>query len=327
MAPGEELVIGSVLPETGGLAFLGPPQIEAVALAAADLEAAGAHVRIITGDSGTDGAVAQETVNRLLGEGAQAIVGAAASGVTQDIIQGLFDAKIPECSASNTSPAFTDQENAAYYYRTVPPDEAVAPIIADVVAAKSPTKVAIVARTDDYGTALAGLIASGLSDVGVANETIPYDPESVASDSVVGDITDSAADAVVFVSFDEAFPIIKAALEAGVPASAMYGADGLFSNTLNAAIDESNANVIDGFTLIGASGGADFNARLTEKTDGNLIYGGQAYDCVITLALAYLQAGSADGDAMMEAVLDITNDDGDDTTCTTYGLRGRHRSG
>ena len=105
----DSLVIGAVLPETGALGYLGPPQIEGAALAAADLEAAGADVTVISGDSGTDGAVAQETVDRLLGEGANAIVGAAASGVSQDIIQGLFDAKIPQCSASNTSPAFTSE--------------------------------------------------------------------------------------------------------------------------------------------------------------------------------------------------------------------------
>lgn len=313
-----EFVIGAVLPETGALAFLGPPQIEGAALAAADLAEAGAPVSVISGDSGTDGAVAQETVTRLLGEGAHAIVGAAASGVSQDIIQGLFDSRIPQCSGSNTSPAFTDQENAAYYFRTVPPDEAVAPIIADVLNDAGHANVAIVARTDDYGTALATLIAEELDGLGVANTTVTYDPENVASDSVVTDVQAAEADSVVFVSFDEAFPIIQAAVEAGIPADSMYGADGLFFNTLNESIDETNPNVIDGFTLIGASGGDEFNARLTELTDGNLIYGGQVYDCVITMALAYAQAGSTDGDDLIAAAIDVTNDDGGDTTCTTY---------
>lgn len=312
------LVIGTVLPETGALAFLGPPQIEGAALAAADLEAAGADVTVITGDSATDGAVAQETVARLLGEGANAIVGAAASGVSQDIIQTLSDASIPQCSASNTSPAFTGQENAGYYFRTVPPDEAVSPIIADVVAADGATNVALVARADDYGNALAGLIAGELDGLGIANATISYDPENVASDSVVGDVAAQGADAVVIIGFDESFPIIQAALEAGVAADAMYGADGIFSNTLNASIDEANPNVIDGFTLIGASGGAEFNERLTAITEGNLIYGGQAYDCVITLALAFAQAGSTDGDALIAAAIEVTNNDDGDTTCTSY---------
>ncbi|MEM9513790.1 MAG: ABC transporter substrate-binding protein [Actinomycetota bacterium] len=311
-------VIGTVLPESGALAFLGPPQIEGVQLAADDLAAAGADVAVITGDSGTDGAVAQETVARLLGEGANAIVGAAASGVSQDIIQTLFDGSIPQCSASNTSPAFTGQDNASFYFRTVPPDEAVSPIIADVVASAGHTNVAIVARADDYGTALADLVSAELDGLGTENAIITYDPENVSTDAVVGDVGAQGADAVVLISFDEGIPIIQAALEAGVPADAMYGADGIFSNTLNESVDAENPNVIDGFTVIGASGDADFNARLTEITDGNLIYGGQAYDCVITMALAFAQAGSTDGEALVAAAVDVTNDDGGDTTCTSY---------
>ncbi len=316
--PDASFVIGTVLPESGALAFLGPPQIEGVQLAADDLAAAGADVAVITGDSGTDGAVAQETVDRLLGQGANAIVGAAASGVSQDIIQTLFDSSIPQCSASNTSPAFTDQDNATFYFRTVPPDEAVSPIIADVVASAGHTNVAIVARADDYGTALADLVKAELDGLGVANEIITYDPENVSTDAVVGDVGAQGADSVVLISFDEGIPIIQAALEAGVPADAMYGADGIFSNTLNESVDAANPNVIDGFTVIGASGSAEFNARLTEITDGNLIYGGQAYDCVITLALAFAQAGSTDGEALIAAAVDVSNDDGGDTTCSTY---------
>ena len=44
----------------------------------------------------------------------------------------------------------------------MPPDEAVSPIIADVVNAAGHTNVAVVARADDYGTALSGLVATEL---------------------------------------------------------------------------------------------------------------------------------------------------------------------
>lgn len=315
---GDGLVIGAVLPETGGLAFLGPPQIEGVQLAADDLAAAGANVTVISGDSGTDGAVAQETVGRLLGEGAQAIVGAASSSVTQDIIGNLSDSSIPQCSASNTSPVFSDQENADFYFRTVPPDEAVAPIIAQVVNDDGATKVAIVARADDYGNALATLVESELTGLGVDNTIVTYDPDNVASDAVVNDVAGFGADAVVLISFDEGIPVVQAALEAGVPADAMYGADGIFDNKLAEKVDPANASAINGFKVIGASGSAEFNDRLGPITDGNLIYGGQAYDCVILMALGFLQAGSADGDALLAAALEVSRDDGGDTTCTTY---------
>ena len=93
-----ELVIGQVMPETGALAFLNAPMIVSIDLAVQDIQAAGGNVRLLTGDSATDPDVAPETVNRLLGEGAHVIVGAAASGVSQSFIQTLYDAQIPQCS-------------------------------------------------------------------------------------------------------------------------------------------------------------------------------------------------------------------------------------
>ena len=167
---GDGLVIGGVLPETGPLAFLGPPQIEGAKLAIEDINAAGGvlgeDVTLNIADEGETPATAAESATRVVSEGANAVVGAAASGSSQEFIQQLSDQKIPQCSASNTSPDFTDQENADFYFRTVPPDEAVAPIIADRVIEDGATKVAVVARADDYGNALGELVVDGLTEAG-----------------------------------------------------------------------------------------------------------------------------------------------------------------
>ena len=316
-APGGdvELVIGRVMPETGALAFLAPPMVEGARLAVEDIQAAGGAVSLLTGDTGTDPDVAVEAVNRLLGEGAHVIVGAAASGISQSFIQTLYDARVPQCSPSNTSPSFSTQDNAGYYFRTVPPDEAVSPIIANVVAADGATNVAIVARADDYGSALAGLMESGLDDFGVASQVILYSPDETSFDATLGEVSAMGADAVVLISFSEGAQIIRGALEAGVPASVMYGADGIFDPNLAAAVDPSDANVLDGMKLIGAAGGAEFSDRLAEITDGNVIYGGQAYDCVVVMALAALAAGSTDGTEIINQVQAVT---GGGTKCTTY---------
>ncbi len=310
-----ELHIGVVLPETGALGFLNAPMIESVRLAEADILAAGGAIRVTYADTGTNPDVATESVNRLLGEGAHVIVGAAASGISQSFIQRLYDERIPQCSPSNTSPSFSTQENAAYYFRTVPPDEAVAPIIADEVVADGGTRVAILARADDYGNALANLMVGALAELGAESRIISFDPNASSFESEVAATRGYNPDAIVHISFEEGTSIIRGLLEAGFGAEIQYGADGLFFPTLWELIDPNDASVLDGMKLIGASGSKEFNDRLGPITGGNLIYGGQSYDCVVLLALAAEAAGSTDGDAIIAAVGTLT--DGG-TECTTY---------
>ena len=301
-----ELVIGQVMPETGSLAFLNSPMIEGISLAVEDIMEAGGNVRLLTGDTATDPDVAPEAVNRLLGEGAQVIVGAAASGVSQSFIQTLYDTQIPQCSPSNTSPSFSTQDNAAFYFRTVPPDQAVAPILANIVAADGATNVAIPARADDWGNALSSLLAKSLTELGVASQIISYDEDATSYDATVAMIEDMGADAVVLVTFSEGAQIIRGMLEARIPPEVMYGTDGIYDRNLADTVDPSNPNVLDGFVALTAGGGDEFSERLIGRTGGDVAYGGQAYDCVVVLALATLAAGSTDGPAIIGQVQSVT---------------------
>ena len=78
----DTLNIGTILPVTGSLAFLGPPEVAASGFAVEDINAAGGvlgnQVVLNQGDSGdatTD--TANTEVDRLLAAGAQVIIGAA----------------------------------------------------------------------------------------------------------------------------------------------------------------------------------------------------------------------------------------------------------
>lgn len=319
----DRLVIGRVAPETGPLGFLGPPQIQGINLAVEDINAAGGvlgqDVDLLTADEGETPDTAREGAVRLLGEGANVIVGAAASGSSQAFIQILSDNQIPQCSGSNTSPDFTEQEdtNADYYFRTVPPDNAVAPIIADTVVADGHQSAAVVARADDYGEALASLVEENLTEAGVdvvANPT--YDPEAASFDSEVEDIVGAEPDAVVVIAFDEGGDLIAGLVERGMTPDQFYGSDGIFSPTLPELVDPNNANVIDGMTVVGAAGNEEFNDRIAEATQNNFIYGGQVYDCGIVMALAAEKAQSVAGDDILAEIQNVTGGDGE--TCSTY---------
>ena len=314
------LNLGYLLPETGDLATLGLPQIEATLLAVDDINAAGgvlgSDVTIDSGDEASDGAIAREETARLINAGVDAVIGAAASGMSQEVIGLLHDNEIVQCSASNTSPAFTDQDNNTYYVRTVPPDEAVTGIIADEVIGDGYSNVAVLSRADDYGVALADLVVESLEEGGVdvaVNES--YNPDDPDFAALVTEVDNAGADAAVVVGFDEAIDLFRQLIEGGVSSDALYGADGLFGPHL---LDDVGTD-IEGLKVIGASGGEDFNQRLNEMLpddeQGNVIYGGQAYDCVIIIALASIAAESADPVVFNDFLEDVTRDG---TECASF---------
>src|SRR5690606_1940387 len=89
------LKIGTLLPQTGALAFLGPPEEAGVALAVKEINEAnlGIKVEVTYGDSGDpDNKAYATTVPNLLAEGVDAIVGAASSGVTKLVIDQIVGA-------------------------------------------------------------------------------------------------------------------------------------------------------------------------------------------------------------------------------------------
>lgn len=318
--------IGRVLPETGFLDYLGGPMIAGVSLAVSDINEAGGvldqDVVLIEKDSGTDPTVAVPNVNSALAEGADVIIGAAASGVSQQFLDTLNQNTVYQCSPSATSPSFNEQENASHFFRTVPPDEAVAPVIAEtIVGDGNGDNVVIVARSDDYGAALGGLIAEELTNLGatVAGDPITYTDEEQTFDTQAQQIVDAQPSAVVFVSFKEAGTLINRTLELGggdVTADTFYGADGIFSGQLPSLVDPGNANVIDGMKVIGASGSDEFNSRLEEQGVNDFIYGGQAYDCTILMALWAEASGSDDTTTWDPQVLiDLTKEG---TACSTF---------
>lgn len=309
------LHLGTVLPETGGLSNLGRPMIEAVRLAEADIKAAGGSITVTYADSATSPETAPEAVSRLLGQGVHAVIGAGASGVSQSFIQVLFDEKVPQCSPSNTSPSFSTQENAAYYFRTVPPDIALAPILADLVVGDGHARISLVARADDWGQSLLRQLEQELDNLGAEYDSILYDPTAVSFDAEVAAVESYGPDAVINITFNEGLALIRHLLEAGYGPERQYLTNGYIDPALAEQVDPGNPNVIDGLRLLEPGADLEFNARLAEKTGGEVAYGASAYDCAVILALAARIAGSTNGDALLEAVGKVTNGGAE---CTSY---------
>ena len=314
------LHIGAVLPETGSLAFLGVPIIAAVRLAVEDVNAQGGQVTLTLADSGTNPATGLEGARRLLGEGAHVVVGAGASSVSQAFVQTLFDEQVPQCSPSNTQPAFTTQENAAYYFRTIPPDTAMAPVIADVVVSRGATRIAIIGRADAWGKALESLLVDEFDKLGAETLSVLYDPETASYSAEVTAVVNYEPDMVVNLGFSsDGSETVRQLLESGIGPERQLAATGLYRPTLWESVDASNPSVLDGMLGISqtAKGSEAFKERLTARAGDYLAYGAEGYDCVILLALAARIVGDpSDGEAMLVAIAGLTHGG---VACGSYG--------
>src|SRR5690606_32734926 len=116
-----------------------------------------------TGDDGTDPGVANATVNRLLGdEGVNALVGAAASGITSQVVDKITGSGVVMCSPSNTAADLRNAGQDGYYFRTAPSDDLQGPTLAEVVLADGHANVAVIVRADDYGVGFGESVVEAL---------------------------------------------------------------------------------------------------------------------------------------------------------------------
>jgi hypothetical protein len=213
----EPLRIGTLLPLTGNLAFLGPPEVAGAKLAIQDINEAGGvlgqDVELTEGDSGdasTD--TASQTVDRLLQANVNAIIGAASSGVSLTVIDAITGAGVLQFSPANTSDEFTTYNDKDLYFRTAPPDVLQARALADLIIADGNNSVGILALNDPYGTGLAENTKNNLIESGLAEEDIQdiiYDPQAQNYDTEVQEMVDFDPDAIVVIGFEESARIIE----------------------------------------------------------------------------------------------------------------------
>lgn len=232
------LKIGTLLPKTGSLAFLGPPEFAGVQLAIKEINDAGGvlgkPVEYVEGDSGdTDNKVAPTTVATLLGDDVDAIIGAASSSVTLSVIDSIVTAGVVMFSPANTSKKLSTYADKGLYFRDAPSDILQGQVLADQIIADGKSNVYILALNDDYGTGLAEDLKSGLEGGGATVlGTKIYDPKAADYSAEVQAAKDADPDAIALIGFDESSKILAKAAEQGLDLSIFYGVDGNMGNAL-----------------------------------------------------------------------------------------------
>ncbi|HLP23669.1 MAG TPA: ABC transporter substrate-binding protein [Microbacteriaceae bacterium] len=295
------LKMGTLLPLSGTLATLGPPQIAGTRLAAKDIAASslGLSVRLIERDSGdTSTSTATVSTTDLLSQGVTAVVGASASSVTKIVIDQITGAGVVQISPSNTSPELTAWKDHDMYFRTAPSDVLQGEVLGNEIANAGVATLGIIYLNDAYGVGLVdNLSASFQSTGGNVVSTQSFNEGDTTFSSQVAAIVAQRPDAVAVISFDQARTIIPALIAAGVMAKQLYLVDGNAKDYSSAftpgLIDGAHATIpgVDVTTL------GDFTQRL-HGVDPELVdtsYAAEAYDAVTLVALAAYAANSVSG--------------------------------
>jgi ABC-type branched-subunit amino acid transport system substrate-binding protein len=320
----DTLIFGSVLPETGSLASLGPPMFAGVDLAVEEINEAGGvlgndveHLPADSGDTTTD--IANQAVDQHLANGADVIMGAASSAVTFTFIDKVTGAGLLNYSPANTSPDFTDYADNGLYFRTAPSDVLQGRVLGELVIEDGATSVGIMALQDPYGEGLLRNIADTVTQSGgEVTDEIVYDPQAPNFDAEVQQLVTSDPDAIVVVGFAESGRLFSTLVEQnlGPENKMLYCVDG---NVDSAELAEISDQIVGTrCSLPGAPAEGDFRDRLVDAAGGSLdsfSYGPESYDAVITTALAASMAESDVGDDIAAELPGVTREG---TKCITF---------
>ncbi len=161
-APGSsdrEISVGILLPETGDLASVGQPMIEAAQLPVGqvnDNSPAGLSVNAQVEDTQTSPSNGVSAAQSLASAGVPAVCGSASSGVNVPVSQEVF---IPNemvgCSPSSTALSVSTLDDDDYVFRTAPSDFLQGRVLAQVAAERLENSTAAVLYVNnDYGQQL-----------------------------------------------------------------------------------------------------------------------------------------------------------------------------
>jgi branched-chain amino acid transport system substrate-binding protein len=324
------LLLGTALPQTGNLAFLGPPEEAGVALAVKDINDAnkGIKVSVEWGDSGdTDNKAYEAEVPRLLGAGVKAIIGAASSSTSLAFIDQVVGAGVIQFSPANTSPAFATYDDKGLYFRTAPSDALQGEVLGNLLAADGHETVSMIVLNDAYGTGLRDATQATFEAAGGTVLAAPlYNTGDTNFTSQVSEALAGTPDALVLITFEEIKTMLPSILS-------QYDAENIYLVDGNLAQygEEFEAGALEGIKgtkpgPVNPDAAVTFNQRVEDNwvAEGNPTLGGEytyadgSYDAVVLLALAALAAKSTASAAMAGKLIEVTGGSGSGTKCDSF---------
>lgn len=324
------LTIGTALPQTGNLAFLGPPEEAGVAYALSTINEStadtGLTLDVVYGDSGdTDNKAYETEIPRLLGENVSAIIGAASSGTSLQFIDQVVGAGVIQFSPANTSAAFTTYDDNGLYFRTAPSDVLQGEILGNLIAEDGNQTLGMIVLNDSYGTGLAESTTAAFEAAGGTVVAAPtYNTGDTIFTTQISEVLAAAPDAIALITFDEVSTILPG-LFGQVDPSKLYFVDGNlknFGDAFPAGSLTGSKGTLPGLSIdtLGDFTGAldDFLAAEGSDPLEDYSYAAESFDATVLISLAALAAGSTDGVEIAAKLQEVSGGTGDGEKCNTY---------
>src|SRR3954471_8063263 len=315
---GDPLVIGSLLPETGSLAFLGPPEIAGVNLAIKEINAnggvAGQDVKIEHADSSdADNAeVATQSVTDLKSKHVQVIIGAASSAVTRNVVDDITGSNIVQISPANTATDLSGK--SPFYFRTAPSDILQGRALGNLILSDGVQNLGVLVFNDDYGTSLRDQVKSVVEEGGgtitYGNEGEEFDPKATSFADPVTAVLATNPEAIVIIAFEQTKQIVPELVQRGYDMSKIYFVDGNLSDYSK----DFEPGTLEGAqgTLPGAYPDDAFKDRLlgVDSKLADFSYAAESYDATMLAALAAVKGGATDGTTIQKNLAAVSGADG-----------------
>jgi len=264
--------------------------------------------------------IASASVDKLIGDGAAAIVGAASSTVSLNVVDKIAKNETVMISPANTSTALSGY--SPFYFRVAPPDTVQGNVLGNLIVEDGYKKIGVLVFNEDYGTSLRDVIKETVESQGAelvyGNSGDEFDPKASNFSSDVQAVIAAEPDAIVVIAFDQTKQIVPELVGAGWDMSKVYMTDG---NTADYSADF-DAGVLEGAqgTIPGAFPDDAFKDRLNSVAPSPLdsyAYGPESYDATILVALAAQRGQGTDGVTVQENLAAVSGSNGGED-CNAY---------
>jgi branched-chain amino acid transport system substrate-binding protein len=324
--PERVLTLGAILPHTGPLERVGPLMQRAIEAAAAHANdhaaSTGWRVRVLHEDSQTNPTTALAAFHRLRAAGAQAFIGEVASPITLALAEAAQSSRVLLVSPGSSTPELTNRslalaEEERWVLRTVPSDALRGKVAASYAHAANWSRVALLYEDTAYGRGFRSAFQPAFEAPGKELRLVPFAPGQAAYASALEQAfgpcggTLGCPDAVVVVALSaEAKLLAKEWWERphwrGVPWFFAEAEQGTFDALVAQGV-RFPAGLV-GTAHVGTGPGWDaFHDAHPDLPP----FAAPAYDAVLLLALAAIEAGSAEPGEVRKALRRVASPPGE----------------